>query len=164
MADIQYASKGVAGTGLGLGIAGTTLALLGTHLFGGFSGNQGGYVTKDELNYVQEIAKKDSEIALLQSEQNTEVKIADVYERVMTRVNADQRAQADWNASQSVINAQMSGAIATNTNSIAGLTNTINNLTKTVIPANNVCPTPITTNDILMGTYNNCGCGGSLYN
>lgn len=162
----EFASKGVAGTGLGLGIAGTALGLLagGGSLLTGMNQNNNHCITKDEFLMGQELAKKDSEIALLQSEQNTEIKIADVYERIMTRVNADQRAQADWNASQSVINAQMSGAIATNTNSVASLTNLVNNLTKTVIPATNVCPTPVTTNDLLMGTYSNCGCqSGSLY-
>jgi len=47
-------------------------------------------VTRYEMNLLKESMEKDSEIALLKSEQNTEVKIADVYERVMTRVNGDE--------------------------------------------------------------------------
>lgn len=137
---MEYASLGVGNAGLATGIIGTTLGVLngGLGLFNNGAGVRSceHYATKDELRYVQEIAQKDASIALLQSEQNTEVKIADVYERLITRINADQRAQADWNASQSVANAQMSAAIANNTNSIAALTS----LTKLVIPNTSICP------------------------
>lgn len=149
--EYQYASNGKGNLGVTLGAIGSGLALLnnGTGLFSGLGGNNyhntegGRYITKDELDYVQTISAKDSEIALLKSEQNTEVKIADVYERIMTRVNADQRAQADWNAAQMVNNAQMSSAIAVNSNSIGALQACCNNLTKIVIPADNVCPQPM---------------------
>ena len=149
---MEYASKGVANTGLGLGIAGTALGLLngGGGILPGLGGTSAAAdmatvaktvadltgvtnrcsentpVTRYEMDMAMKLAAKDSEIALLKSEQNTEIKIADVYERIMTRVNADQRAQADWNAAQSVANAQMSAAIATNSNSIAALQNCCN--------------------------------------
>lgn len=142
----EFASHAVGTAGLTTGIIGTALGVLngGLNVMGnGVNNNINQYATKSDLAYAQELAKKDSEIALLQSEQNTEVKIADVYERIMTRVNADQRAQADWNAAQSVANAQMSAAIATNTNSIAALQNTCNNITKTVVPITSVCPQPM---------------------
>lgn len=127
-----------------IGTAGLLLGGLGLGLFGGhnmMTGNQ--YVTKTELEYSQKLAAKDSEIAILTSEQNTEVKIADTYERIMTRVNQDQRDQAAWNASQSVINSQLAASIATNNSSISSLQTLIGNLTKTVIPADSVCPRPM---------------------
>ena len=141
---MEYASLGVGNAGLATGIIGTALGVLNGGL-GLLSGNTGtnannGYVTKDELKYVKELAQKDSQISLLQSEQNTEVKIADVYERVMTRINADQRAQAEWNTSQSVANAQMSAAIATNASSIAALQGCCNQITKLVVPNSSICP------------------------
>lgn len=141
---MEYASLGVGNAGLATGIIGTALGVLNGGL-GLLSGNTGtnannGYVTKDELKYVKELAQKDSQISLLQSEQNTEVKIADVYERVMTRINADQRAQAEWNASQSVANAQMSAAIATNASSIAALKGCCDQITKLVVPNSSICP------------------------
>ena len=141
---MEYASLGVGNAGLATGIIGTALGVLNGGL-GVLSGNTGinannSYVTKDELKYVKELAQKDSQISLLQSEQNTEVKIADVYERVMTRANADQRAQAEWNASQSVANAQMSAAIATNASSIAALQGCCNQITKLVVPNSSICP------------------------
>lgn len=163
---MEYASKGVANTGLGLGIAGTALGLLngGGGILPGLGGTSAAAdmatvaktvadltgvtnrcsentpVTRYEMDMAMKLAAKDSEIALLKSEQNTEIKIADVYERIMTRVNADQRAQADWNAAQSVANAQMSAAIATNSNSIAALQNCCSQITKLVVPNTAICP------------------------
>lgn len=153
----EFASHGVANAGLTTGIIGTALGVLNGGL--GFLTNNGrgicgyGYgnmgcpapriITQDDLNYVQELGKKDSQIALLQSEQNTEVKIADVYERLITRINADRREQDAWNASQSVANATMSAAIATNTASISALNNTVAGITKTVVPITSVCPEPM---------------------
>ena len=137
-------SAGVAGAGLGLGIAGTALALLQngglSNIFGGFGGCNNQYATKSDVAYSQELAKKDSEIALLKSEQNTEVKIADVYDRLITRINADRQAQADWNAAQMVNNCSMSNAIAVNTNSISALQNCCNSITKLVVPNSSICP------------------------
>ena len=98
------------------------------------------FVTKDELTMAMTIAGKDSEIAMLKSEQNTEVKIADVYERLITRINADRNAQMEWNATQSVNNAQMASAIAVNANSIGAIQGIIGQITKTVIPNSSVCP------------------------
>lgn len=98
------------------------------------------FVTKDELNMAMTIAGKDSEIAMLKSEQNTEVKIADVYERLITRINADRNAQMEWNATQSVNNAQMASAIAVNANSIGAIQGILGQITKTVIPNSSVCP------------------------
>lgn len=149
--EYQYASNSKGNLGVTLGAIGSGLALLnnGTGILGGLGGNNyhntegGRYVTKDELDYVQKIAERDSTISLLKSESNTEVKIADAYERLITRINADARAQADWNSTQAVNNAQMSAAIAVNANSIAALQTCCNNLTKTVIPADNVCPKPM---------------------
>ena len=152
--------NGKANAGLALGIVGTALSVLsgGLGLFNGHAAMGSGmnncsgwnngwngnhYVTKDELNYVQQLGLKDSQIALLTSEQNTEIKIADVYERLITRINQNQRDQAEWNASQSVANARISAAIATNENSIADLRHTCRELTKIVIPADNVCPRPM---------------------
>ena len=138
----SVASAGVGGAALGTGIAGLSVALLNGglgNLLGGLGGcNQ--YATKSDIAYSQELAKKDSEIALLKSEQNTEIKIADVYDRLLTRINADRQAQADWNAAQMVNNCSMSNAIAVNTNSISALQNCCNSITKLVVPNSAICP------------------------
>lgn len=149
----EFASHGVANAGLTTGIIGTALGVLngGLGLINGRNYNDFNYgnnycnhfVTKDELNYVQEIGRKDAEIALLKSEQNTEVKIADVYERLITRINADARNQADWNTEQMVNNARMSSAIAANRESISDLERVCGTITKTVVPITSVCPQPM---------------------
>lgn len=138
------ASNAKANTGIVLGSLGAGFGLLGSHLGGilGFNGRCATgqeYVTKDELNYVQTIAAKDSEIALLKSEQNTEIKIADVYERIMTKVNANRDEQLAINAQQAVYNATANSAIAVIQSQISSLMC----LTKMVVPAANVCPAPM---------------------
>ena len=141
---VNVASPGVANAGLTTGIIGTAAWLLNgglSNILGGGAGGCGDkYATKTELAYSQELAKKDSEIALLKSEQNTEVKIADVYDRLITRINADRQAQSDWNAAQMVNNCSMSNAIAVNTNSISALQNCCNSITKLVVPNSAICP------------------------
>lgn len=141
--EYTYASNGKGNLGVTLGAIGTGLSIMNGGL-GLLNANTSTpeckqYVTKDELNYVQTISAKDSEIALLKSEQNTEIKIADVYERLITRINADAKAQADVNAAQAVYNATSNSAIAVLQNQICVL----NGLTKTVVPADNICPKPM---------------------
>lgn len=143
--EYQYASNAKGNLGVTLGAIGTGLSVLGggANMLGLLGNNAvvagKQYVTKDELDYVQEIARKDSEIALLKSEQNTEIKIADVYERIMTKVNANERAQSDINAAQAVYNASANSAISVLQNQVGVL----NSLTKTVVPAANICPQPM---------------------
>lgn len=97
-------------------------------------------VTRYDIQQLKELMAKDQEIAILKSEQNTEVKMADVYERLATRMNANEREQQNWNAQQMVNNAQMSAAIAANATSIAGLQNCCSQITKLVVPNTAICP------------------------
>lgn len=128
-------TTGIIGTGLGLlnGNGG----VLGNVLGGGAACNN--YVTKDALDMAMQLAEKDSQIALLKSEQNTEVKIADVYEKIMTRVNADKALQTEINTAQAVYNGTNSAALQAMQNSIAVL----QGMTKVIIPATNICPEPM---------------------
>lgn len=68
----EFASKGVAGSGLGLGIAGTALGLLnngGAGILGGlFNNTPGGYVTEKEQYYINEMNKRDAQLAQEKSE------------------------------------------------------------------------------------------------
>lgn len=141
---MEYASNGKGNLGVTLGAIGTGLNLFGNGLgvLGGIGGNNyhntdgGRYVTKDELDYVQTISAKDSEIALLKSEQNTEIKIADVYERVMNKVIANERDQAKVNADQAVFNGVNTATLNCMQNNIAQLMS----LTALRIPNTSVCP------------------------
>lgn len=145
-------------TGAGQGVYNTIAGSLGLASFLGLGGNGNGNglnlfgnnrcgggctVTAETLDMAMRIAAKDSEIALLKSEQNTEVKIADVYERILARINADKMEQASINSAQAVANCQMSSAIAVLQNSYSCLQNTVAGITKTVIPISSVCPQPM---------------------
>lgn len=134
------AADRVGGIGGYVGGIATLLAILG-----GMTGGQGGPsendrpVSRYELNLVKESMAKDSEIAILKADQNTEVKIADVYERLITRVNADKNEQAAVNAAQAVYNATNSAAVGVINSQVQQLMG----LTKLVVPATSICPEPM---------------------
>lgn len=135
----EWASRGVAGAGLGLGIAGTALGLLQNGSLGGILGgnnNCGGsaYVTRYD-------SEKDARIAMLE----TEVKLRDANTYTLGEVNkmrnyVDSKFDA-INAqlcSQAVVNAQ----VAANLSCLQNTVNTLSGMTKTIIPITNICPEP----------------------
>ena len=140
-----YASKGVAGAGLGLGIAGTALGVLngmgscGNVLGGLFSGgnccHENTMVNRYELGLEQASAAKDSKIALLESTIHTNDKILEVYGYIDGRL----RGIEGQIAQQAVVNAQLTANISC----MQGNFGTLMGLTKTIIPITNVCPEPM---------------------
>lgn len=140
--DMNFASKGVAGSGLGLGIAGTALGLLNGNggLLGGlFGGNcacsDNMPVNRYELNQQNEITNKDMEIAYLKGRDAAKTDSLELYKYVDGRF----RVIEGQIAQQAVVNAQISGNLSCMQGQIASLTA----LTKTVIPITNVCPEPM---------------------
>lgn len=139
----EFASKGVAGAGLGLGIAGTTLGVLsgglGNILGGGWNAQYGcsenQMVNRYELALQQELAAKDARIGLLEADKYTDQKIADFADRVSARFR-NVEAQI---AAQAVTNAQ----VAANISCMQGTIATLSGLTKTIVPIDNVCPQPM---------------------
>ena len=131
------ASAGIASF-LGLN-AGNILG--GGGLFGGgWNGNNNGCnipVTRYEAAMQQEIAAKDGKIALLESNIYTDQKIADVYERLITRINADKTEQTAINTQQAVYNGTNTATLTCMKNEIAQLLS----LSQMVIPSRNVCDT-----------------------
>lgn len=99
-------------------------------------------VTRHELNMVQELAAKDGKIALLESNIYTDQKIADVYERLNVKIQANKDAQDAVNLQQAVLNGKTTSALECMKNEIASLAS----LSELVVPANRVCNT-------------GCGCG-----
>lgn len=143
----EFASKGVAGTGLGLGIAGLSVALLNGGL-GGLGGILGGgnanaYV--DTLN---------SKIAELQAEKYADKTGIEVYKAAresdaktnarfeeVARTIADMRVREAQTAGKiDLVAATANQGIATNSAAIACLQNTVAGITKVVVPNSSCCP------------------------
>lgn len=141
--NLNFASKGVAGAGLGLGIAGTALGLLNNNggLLGGlFNGCANGCsenvpVNRFELNQQNEITNRDMEIAYLKGRDAAKTDNLEMYKYVDGRL----RTIEGQLASQAVVNAQITANIGCMQQTIA----TLSGLTKTVIPIGNVCPEPM---------------------
>ena len=139
----KFASKGVAGTGLGLGIAGTALGLLGNNgnLLGGLFGNgncgcsEDHYVNRYEAGQNARIAELETEVKLRDANTYTDGKILDLYRYVDGRFNGVE-AQI---CQQAVVNAQVTANLSCLQNTV----NTLSGLTKTVIPITSVCPEPM---------------------
>lgn len=144
----EFASKGVAGSGLGLGIAGTALGLLangGTGLLSNLTGN-GTYcsentpVTRYEQKLVQEIAYKDSQISLRDANIYNDQKLLEVYKYFDGEIKDIRATICANDKAQAVINAKFESGIDVLGSQVASINATIAGLTKTVIPNANVCP------------------------
>ena len=137
----EFASKGVAGSGLGLGIAGTALGLLngglGNVLGTGYNNcnyacSENMAVNRYELEQESKIARLESEVALRDANIFTDQKISEVYERLDRRirgVEADINAQAVYNATNTATIGCIQGQVAQ-----------LFGLTKLVVPNTSVCP------------------------
>lgn len=137
------ASKGVAGTGLGLGAAGVALGLLNGGL-GNLLGGCGTWganchenmpVNRYELQQQNEITNKDMEIAYLRGRDAAKTDSLELYKYVDGRF----RCIESQIAGQAVTNAQITANISCMQQNLAVL----NGLTKTVVPIDNVCPAPM---------------------
>ena len=138
----EFASKAVAGSGLGLGISGTVLGLLNGglgNLLGGWNNcghcSENQVVTRYELGLQNQISAKDGQIALLESNIYTDQKLNDLRNYVDLKVGAVENAV---NA-QAVYNATNTATISCIQNQVAQL----QGLTKVVIPITSVCPEPM---------------------
>ena len=142
MSEMTYASNAKGNLGVALGAVGTGLSVLAPHmggLFGGYGNGSAGYVSHEAFELQQRISSLESEKALLASEQNTEVKIADVFERLSVRIKGLEDKQNDKWAEQGVYNATNTATVSVMGSQLAQL----QALTKLVVPADNVCPKPM---------------------
>ena len=135
--EVEYASKGVAGSGLGLGIAGTALGLLNGGL-NGILGNgncgcsENHMVSRYELAQESRIGKLESEIALRDANIYNDQKMLELYKYIdgkLEGVNGALAGQAVWNATQTA-----------NINCMQGQIGQLFGLTKLVVPNASVCP------------------------
>ena len=129
----DYASKGVAGAGLGLGIAGTALGLLQNGSLGGIlGGNNQHYVNRYEADQSARIAELETEVKLRDANTYTlgEInKVRDYVDRRFERVECSINQQAVYNATNTAALNCMQGQIAQ-----------LMSLTKLVVPNGSICP------------------------
>jgi hypothetical protein len=138
----EYASKGVAGAGLGTGIAGLALGvlngglgnLLGTASVNGCC-NEDHWVNRYEAGQNARIAELETEVKLRDANVYTMTEMGKLRDYVDGRFNTV-NAQL---CNQNVLNAQLTANISCMQNNIA----TLMGLTKTVIPITSVCPEPM---------------------
>lgn len=146
----DYASKGVAGSGLGLGIAGTALGLLNN---GGLGGLFGGNCAQNV------IAEKDSKIAKLEAEKYSDASNIELYKQIKSELKetiANERATyKEFNSlqeklfkseleKQSMLTAQgiqgLQAQINCTNNHLNCLQTVVNGITKIVVPKSAICP------------------------
>lgn len=136
--EMNFASKGVAGTALGLGIGALGLNVLNGGL-SGILGNGGCSdnvaVNRYELGLQNTITNKDMEIAYLKGRDAAKTDSLELYKYVDGRFRA---VEAQIGA-QAVVNAQVAANLGCLQSTVANLAA----LTKTVIPIGNVCPEPM---------------------
>lgn len=134
----EFASKGVAGTGLGLGIAGTALGVINGGWLGNVFGNAGGRcgteapVNRYELGLEQKIASLESGIALRDANIYNDTKMLELYKYVDGKLEGINNKLCD----QAVFNATQTAAM----NCMGGQIAQLYALTKLVIPNGSVCP------------------------
>ena len=147
MAEMSYASKGLAGTALGTGIGGLALGLanggLG-NIFGGWGANANCHenmpVNRYELGLQQENASLKSQIALRDANTYSDQKLLEVYKYFDGELKDIRSTMCANDKAQAVINAKFESGFAILNTQVASINNTIANLTKTVIPNSSVCP------------------------
>lgn len=94
-------------------------------------------VSRYEASMMQELSAKDGKIALLESNIYTDQKIADVYERLNVKINANKEEQTAINMQQAVYNGTNTATIANLQGQIAQL----QALSELVVPQRKVCNT-----------------------
>ena len=139
----EYASKGVAGSGLGLGIAGTALGVLNGGL-GNLLGNGCGaacgcsesmLVNRYEAGQSARIAELETEVKLRDANTYTLGKMSELRDYIDRRLSGVEAQLCN----QAVLNSQLTANISCMQANIA----TLMGLTKTVIPITSVCPEPM---------------------
>lgn len=136
----KYASKGVAGAGLGLGIGGAALGLINNGALGGlFGGNakcsEDHYVNRYEAEQNAKIANLEMQVAMRDANTFTMGEMNRFREYVDNRFSGIE-AQI---GQQSVFNATTTSTL----NCLIGQIATLQGLTKTVVPIESVCPKPM---------------------
>lgn len=152
MSEVNYATRGVGNTALGLSIG-----ALGAELLGGTFGNilNGGtrtggwgnanygygcaphehYIDRYEAGLQEQLAHKDMEIAYLRGREESKKDDLEAFKYYDARFNKIE----DQLCAQAVVNGQISANLACMQDKIG----TLMGLTKTIVPISNICPAPM---------------------
>lgn len=149
---MEFASKGVGNTALGLSIAGLGTQLLSGGLSGfGIGRNSIGcaagvadtamhlddhFVTQKEMHYIQQLNEERVKNAIITSEQASEIKMSDIYSRLKADLLTLERGQNAINQEQAVYNGVNTATIGCIKNQVAEL----RSLAALKIPNTSVCP------------------------
>ncbi len=130
----EFASKGVAGSGLGLGIAGTALGLLNNNggMLGGLFGNNCNTVSHYELNQETRIADLQAQVALRDANIYNDQKMLEMYKYFDGEIKRIDKTLCE----QAVYNQAQTGALSC----IQGQVAQLYSLTKLVVPNSAICP------------------------
>lgn len=143
----EFASKGVAGAGLGTGIAGLSLGVLNT--IGGLGGLLGnrigcgygmgpmGYPV--DLYQSQLMAQKDAEIARLNAKVYSDESDLAIYKYFEGKISALEAEIANNKLEQCKFNSTVTATLGTIGGQIASLQNLMASITKTAVPQSAVC-------------------------
>jgi hypothetical protein len=132
---MEYASRGVGGTALGLGAGALGLEFLRNGVGGIFGNNncaENTPVSRYELGLENKITEKDAEIAYLKGQNTTDTKLLELYKYFDGKCRNMEKEICD----QKVYNATNISTI----NCIAGQVNQLFALTKLVVPNSSICP------------------------
>lgn len=131
----EYANKGVAGAGLGLGIAGTALGLLGNGGLGNIFGMgcaEDHYVNRYEAGKDARIAELETEVKLRDANTYTLGEVNKLRDYMEKKLDCVEHQLCD----QKVFNATNTAALSC----IQGQVAQLMSLTKLVVPNASICP------------------------
>lgn len=144
----EYASKGVAGAGLGTGIAGLALGVLNSGFLSGGNGWNGwnirnngcgcgvgyGYGVSDAV-YSEALAQRDAEIARLNAKAYSDESDLAIYKYFDGQLKEIRKELCE----QKVFNATTNGALGTLASQTNELKSIISSITRTAIPKTAIC-------------------------
>lgn len=149
----DFASKSVAGAGLGTGIAGLSLGILNSGFLNngwgngwnngwgrnvnGWGGNCGcgGFSAYGDINISEALAERDSTIAMLQSEKYADGVGLGIYKYFDGKI----KELSDTICEQKVFNATATGTMKVLADQIGALQTLTNSITRTAVPQSAIC-------------------------
>ena len=140
----EFASKGVAGTALGLGAGALGIEVLRNGI-GGILGNGNGYchestpVNRYEAQMSERIAELETEVKLRDANTFTMGELGKFRDYMEGRFERIEKELCD----QKVYNATLNGAVGCIQGQVAALQNLIQGLTSVVVKSEKICPTPM---------------------